>query len=127
MSIRARRVWSLLALCLLAGCASVDGYRIGTAARPRVPADSVRLFFSPDYVSARYEPVAVLGTDLDWNRSFNKGTYDALRARAGQLGANAVILGSVVGADGRPRIAGLPPRALTSSVGRAVAVYIFNR
>jgi hypothetical protein len=123
----ARIVWSGLALWLLVGCASMmDASRLSSApARPPVPADSVRLFFSPDYLTGRYEPVAFLGTDVDWNATFNEGTYRALRARAARLGANAVIVGSIIDANGNPRITGLPPRAMTVNIGRAVAVYLF--
>jgi hypothetical protein len=126
MAIRASRVSWVVAMSLLSSCwTSIDVARLGSGpARPPVPIDSVRLFFSPDYVGTPFEPVALLGTGIDWTGDFNDDVYRTLRARAGQLGANAVLIGPVVDAQGRPRISGLPERTTQRNVGRAVAIYV---
>ena len=127
MSIQIRvELTILVVVSLLAGCSvPVNANRIGSAPpRPPVSKDSVRLFFSTDYVTSRYEPIAVIGMGIDWNRPRDATEYTALRARAGRLGANAVILGSYLDANGNPRFAGVPERGRNRGAGMAIAVVL---
>jgi hypothetical protein len=90
------RAWSMsfgLALGMAAGCTSMRVDRLASGSpRPAVPADSVRLFFSPQYVPGRYEQVAVLGRDVNWLHDHEHRVYRLLKRKAGELGANGVII-----------------------------------
>jgi hypothetical protein len=80
----------------LAACQRVQVTPIGPAsARLPVLTDSVRLFFSRDAVPFRYDEIALLSMDADWLAKDKEDIYLSLRKKAGELGANAVIVASV--------------------------------
>lgn len=79
-------------LLALSACQQVKVTPISPAPRPAVITDSVRLFFSREAVPYRYDEIAVLSMAVDWFVKDKESIYLALRTKAGQLGANAVIL-----------------------------------
>jgi hypothetical protein len=64
-------------------------------ARVPVPADSVRLFYSREAVPFRYEEVAMLSTEADWLTEDREKLYLALRKKAGEIGANGIIVAPI--------------------------------
>jgi hypothetical protein len=117
MSVRA---WSMscgLALGMVAACTSMRVDRLNSGSpRAAVPADSVRLFFSPQYVPGRYEQIALLGRDIDWYHDHERRTYRLLKTKAGELGANAVLIASL----------SLPDRPNEIRI-QAIAIYFHPR
>jgi hypothetical protein len=117
MSMRARSTLCWLALGVVAGCTPVRVDRLDSGPpRPAVHADSVRLFFSPRYVPGRYEQVAILGRDINWSHDHEHGMYRLLKTKAGELGANGVLIAPFSGPD-RPNEIRM----------QAIAIYIHPR
>jgi hypothetical protein len=107
----------------LAGCQQVHVTPIAPAsARPPVVTDSVRLFYSRDAVPFRYDEIAVLSMDVDWLVRDKEDIYRALRARAGEIGANAVIVAPIEGPTPGEEVA---PELVTSGGLRGNALAIF--
>ena len=80
-------------LLALAACQQVTVTPIGPApARSPVLTDSVRVFYSLDAVPFRYDEVALLSMDADWLVKDREDIYLKIREKAGEIGANAVIV-----------------------------------
>lgn len=85
-------------LLSVAACRQVKVTPIAPATpRPAVLTDSVRLFFSPEAVPFRYDEIALLSMNVDWNLEDKEDIYLALRKKAGELGANGVIVALAAG------------------------------
>lgn len=83
-------------LFALSACQQVKVTPIApTPARPAVLTDSVRLFYSPGAVPFRYDQIALLSMNVDWMAEDKEDIYLALRRKAGELGANAVIVAPI--------------------------------
>lgn len=80
-------------LLALAACQQVTVTPISPApARSPVLTDSVRVFYSLDAVPFRYDEVALLSMDADWLVKDREDIYLKIREKAGEIGANAVIV-----------------------------------
>ena len=112
----------LTALVTLGACHPVSVRPIDTSPRPFVAIDSVRLFYSPEAVPFRYDEVAVLDMEVDWLIKDREDIYRALREKAGQLGANAVIVPTI---DKASRDAEVVPELVTRGGIRGKALAIF--
>lgn len=119
-----RRLCGALLLSV-AACQQVKVTPIAPAsARSAVLTDSVRLFFSPEAVPFRYDEIALLSMNVDWYVEDKEHIYLALRRKAGELGANGVI---VAPAAGQTRGENVGPILITSGGlrGNALAVFLY--
>jgi hypothetical protein len=83
---------------LLVSCVSTKAVRLGTsnvAQRPAVPWNQVAVYRTADQVPGKYEEVALLAATGESLWTSEAGMWKSLQKKAGQLGANAIILDSM--------------------------------
>lgn len=115
----------LSALLLFAACQPVRVTRVGSApARPPVLTDSVRVFYSRDAVPGRYEEIALLSTNAEWLTRGHEAMYAALRKKAGEIGANAVILSPVEEPTAVAKVASILISSPATLRGSAIAIFL---
>ena len=113
-----------LALCALVACVppvAVAPYEGSVLSRPAVAPDSVRVFFGEADVPGRFERVAFLSIHSRWSGSdFRR----VLKGKAGQIGANGVILfPTFEPGAARMAVAAIVPGFAERSSG-ALAIYL---
>lgn len=112
-------------LVLLTACATASGHRIGSGKNyKQVARDQVHIYRTFDQIPSHcsFEEVAlVAGTGSEFATEGN--VYDAMKQKAGDLGANAIVLGE---GDQTMHTTGglLKPRELK---GEAVAIRVFKQ
>ena len=93
MTMRGLPAW--LSTVLLAGCAAAAGgpaYLEENLDLPPRPAEEVRVFRTQEDVPGRCEPYAVLDTRWVKRSTSEAGLLDAVRAKAGEIGADGVLV-----------------------------------
>ena len=124
--LRTARSATILAALALAGCMPVTtrATRLGLGPNhPPVPAQEVAVYSATDQIPGRYEDVAVLVASVEHRPETEKEMLISMRRKAGELGANAILIHTL---DGRTR--GEVARALAGvnpvRKGTAIALYV---
>ena len=92
---RARVFLSAVALSL-AACVHTNATRLGTStARPSVPEAQVAVYRTADKVPGKYEEIALLNSTGESMWTNEEKMFNSMRKKAGELGANAVILDAI--------------------------------
>ena len=118
---------AVLLLFILAACVSVNATRLGAGViRPPVPPDHVAIYRTADQVGSPYEEVALLSGSEDYNTTEEK-MYQKMREKAGELGANGIILNSMTEPTTGAKVAQVLLGTPAQRRGNAVAIYIQNR
>jgi hypothetical protein len=118
-------ILSILLVSLVA-CVSVDATRLGLAPqRPIVPADQVVIYLTADKVPGKYEEVALLNATGSSTWTTESGMYDAMKKKAGEFGANGIILDAMSEPSAGAKIAGAIFGISPERKGKAIAIYIF--
>lgn len=122
---------SLAALVListtLCGCVSVQSTRLGSGAiRPPVSPDQVSIYRNSEQVGTRYEEVALLSASGDHGMTNEEQMYAGIRKKAGELGANGVILESVSEPTTGAKVAQAFLGTSANRRGKAVAIFVFD-
>lgn len=119
------RLAAVFALSLVTACVSTQAVRLGTApARPPVPADQVAIYRSAEQVPGRFEEVALLSSSGDQSFTSESQMYASMRKKAGQLGANGVILQQVKDASTAAQIGASLGLSAADRKGKAVAIFV---
>ena len=118
-----RTVCCFAVIVILGACQAVKVTPIDPAPRPFVATDSVRLFYSLEAIPFRYDEVAVLDMEADWLREDREDIYRALREKAGQLGANAIVVAPIDEPSSGEKVASVLVTR-TGYRGKAVAVFL---
>lgn len=84
---------SCIALLTMA-CVSVNAARVSPVRYAPVSKDQVYVFTSADKVTRPYDEVALLDASMD-SDGIDAKMIDAMRKKAGSLGANGLILGDI--------------------------------
>jgi len=135
-----RRYVSLTSLCAifmtLTGCVSTGATRLGAAAiRPAVDPETVVIYRTADQVPSTYDEIALVFAEGDHTFTKEERLYSTMRKKAATLGANALILDSVVEPQMEQRLSGKwwleIGHALYTNVvnppnrkGKALAIYV---
>ena len=93
-----RSLFSFAAIvALTTGCVSTNAIVLGAAStqRARVLPANVRVYRTPDQVKAKYEEVAMLNSKGESNWTNEKGMIESMQRKAGELGANGIILDAI--------------------------------
>jgi hypothetical protein len=138
-----RRYMSLISVCAilitLTGCVSTGATRLGVAAiRPAVDPETVVIYRTADQVPSAYDEIALVFAEGDHTFTKEERLYSTMRKKAATLGANALILDSVVEPQMEQRLSGKwwleIGHALYTSVvnppnrkGKALAIYVRPR
>jgi hypothetical protein len=92
-----RRTGILMAAALLltlVGCISTNAVQLGTPTQyPPVHADSVKVFLKEADVEGDFDKVAIVNAEGNYNWANDERLIKAMKKKAAQLGANAIILG----------------------------------
>lgn len=131
----------LVALCALlatlTACVSASATRLGKSAiRPAIDPETVVIYRTADQVSGRYDEVALLNAEGDHTFAKEERLYNKMRKKAADLGANALILDSVIEPEKEERMSGkwwleIGHAVYTSVInppnrkGKAIAIYVY--
>jgi len=84
---------ALVLALVVAACAKTEAVRLDSAPlRAPVAAEKVTIYKTPEDVHGHYEEVAMLSASGDVAITSQDEVYASLRRKAGELGANGVIL-----------------------------------
>jgi hypothetical protein len=120
---------AILAALALTGCMTVNtrATRLGMGpSHPPVAEQDVAVYSATDQIPGKYENVALLVSSVEHRPETEAPMLRSMRKRAGELGANAVLVHSL---DGRTR--GEVARALqgmqapTERKGTAIAIFVY--
>jgi hypothetical protein len=114
----------LLALC---GCVVTNAARLGSASasRPPVAADEVALYRVASQVPGPYEEVALLNSKGDSNFTDEARMFESMRKKAGQMGANGVILDALSEPGHGAKVAAAIFGVSAQRKGSAVAIWVY--
>ena len=112
----------------LVGCATTSAVHLGAQqARPTVPWEKVAVYRDSSQVPGEYVEVGLLHATGDWGWSGEGTMYNSMKKAAGQMGANAIILGALTepgtGAKVASTLFGMP----AERKGKALAIYVFSQ
>ncbi|HEY0809664.1 MAG TPA: hypothetical protein VGD49_05855 [Longimicrobiales bacterium] len=85
----------MLALALsLAACINTNAVRLGEPGQyPAVHPDSVKVFLTEADVKGEFDKVALINAEGNYSYATDEKMINAMKKKAGKLGANAIILG----------------------------------
>lgn len=127
---RATTYSALLGLSLLLpACVSTNAVRLGAApARPPVAESQVVIYRTANQIPGRYEEVALLNSTGEATWTNEEKMYNSMRKKAGQLGANGILLDAMsepsAGAKVAAAVFGVGG---AERKGKAIAIYVFER
>ena len=114
---------------LSAGCVQTNVTRLGNApSRPPVKLENVAVYRTANQVPSRYEEVGLLTSTGSSGMTTEAGMMKNMQFKAGEMGANAIILDAVSEPSAGSKVAAaifLGPFASPERKGKAVAIYIF--
>jgi hypothetical protein len=113
-------------LLIAATCVRTTATRLGAGPlRPPVPEHLVAIYRTADQVPGKYEEVALLHSTGDYTATNEEEMFKSMRKKAGEVGANAIILDAVT----EPSTAGKVTHAILGvggeRKGKALAIYVF--
>ncbi|HKI96719.1 MAG TPA: hypothetical protein VJ992_15625 [Gemmatimonadales bacterium] len=85
------------AVVVLAACVSTNAVQLAPGAQkyPAVPADSVQVFLAASDIHVPYEKLALINASGASGWTDEEGMINAMRKKAGKLGANAIVLENI--------------------------------
>lgn len=119
--------FGLLTLVLLA-CVTTNAVRIGTApSRPPISEDQVIIYRTADQVQGKYEEVALISAKGESSWTDESQMINAMKKKAGKMGANGIILDAMSEPSAGAKIAGAFLGTGSERRGKAIAIYVFPR
>jgi hypothetical protein len=117
----------IAATCLIgAACVTVDATRLGLSpSRPIVPPGQVVIYSTAERVPGKYEEVALLNAAGASGWTSESGMYEAMKKKAGEYGANGIILDSMSEPSAGAKIAGAIFGIAAERKGKAIAIFVF--
>jgi hypothetical protein len=112
---------------LFVSCVATNAVRLGTTPqRPSIPADQVAVYRTADQVPGKYEEVALLNSTGESGWTTEAEMFKSMKKKAGQLGANAIILDAVSEPSAGAKVAAaFLGTGGAERKGKAIAIYIF--
>ena len=95
------------------------------ATRAKVLPDQVRIFRTADQVKAKYEEIALLNSTGESSWTNEKGMVASMQKKAGELGANGIILDAISEASAGAKVAGAFLGTGSQRKGKSIAIFIF--
>lgn len=117
----------VVASSLLVGCVTTNATVLGTATemRPAIPPERVAIYRLANQVPGSYEEIALLNSSGDSGFTNEAQMFESMRKKAGELGANAVILDAVSEPGAGAKVAAAIFGVSAQRKGKAVAIYVF--
>lgn len=118
---------SLLLVLAAAACVSTNATMLNPTpqARAKVPPAQVRIYRTLDQVTGRYEEIALLNATGESNWTNEQGMLESMRKKAGDVGANAIVLDAIAEAGAGAKVAAAVFGTGTQRKGRAIAIFVF--
>lgn len=118
----------LLAALAVSACVTTHAIQLAAPGRyPPVDAMHVQVFLNESDVKVPFEKIALIEAEGDYNMVDNPKMVDAMKKKAGKLGANAIILGEFK----EPSTAGKVAQALVGvggeRKGQVVAIRLADK
>jgi hypothetical protein len=84
----------LLAMVFMAGCISTNAVRLGEPTQyPPVKPEAVQVFLKEEDVKVDFDKVAIINAEGNYSYADDEKMVNAMKKKAAQLGANAIIMG----------------------------------
>lgn len=84
---------ALLAIVALSGCISTNAVRLGQPNQyPPVKPEEVQVFMTAADVKGEYDKVAIINAEGNYNFANDERMINAMKKKAAQYGANAIII-----------------------------------
>nr|CAP48949.1 putative integron gene cassette protein [uncultured bacterium] len=117
---------ALVVLLLLSGCVTTNASMLGatTNARPALLPNQVALYRIASQVPGQYEEVALLNSAGDSGFTDEAKMFASMKKKAGELGANGVILDAVSEPSAGAKVAAAIFGVSAQRKGKAIAIYI---
>lgn len=113
-------------LAAVSGCVTTNATRLGgTPARPPVPMSAVVIYRMASQVPGKYEEIALLNSKGESTWTNEEGMFKSMQKKAGELGANAIILDAVSEPSAGAKVASAVFGTGAERKGRAIAIYVF--
>jgi hypothetical protein len=114
-------------LVSLSACVTTNASRLGTATeiRPLVLPSDVALYRVASQVPRRYEEVALLNSTGDSGMTDEAKMFESMKKKAGEMGANGVILDAVSEPGSGSKVAAAIFGVSAQRKGKALAIWIF--
>jgi hypothetical protein len=111
----------------LSACVTTNAARLGTStvARPEVPVENVALYRIASQVPRPYEEVALLNSSGDSGFTDEAKMFESMREKAGEMGANGVILDAVSEPGSGAKVAAAIFGVSAQRKGKALAIWVF--
>jgi hypothetical protein len=125
-----RQSWGALALLslVLVACVRTNATLLNPspALRPKVAPDQVRIYRTADQVQGKYEEIALLHSTGESNLTNEQAMFESMRRKAGELGANGIILEGIDEAGAGAKVAAAVLGTGTQRKGRSIAIFVFR-
>jgi len=116
----------MMAIGILA-CVTTNATRLGGGPiRPKVDPQEVLIYRSAEQVPGRYEEIAILHSEGEASWTNEEAMYRSMRKKAGEMGANAIILDALSEPSAGAKIAGAFFGTGADRKGKAIAIYVFS-
>lgn len=110
----------------LVACVTTNATRLGGGPiRAKVDPQNVLIYRSAEQVPGRYEEIAILHSEGEASWTNEEAMYRSMRKKAGEMGANAIILDALSEPSAGAKIAGAFFGTGAERKGKAIAVYVF--
>jgi hypothetical protein len=84
----------LLAVVVLAGCINTNAVRLGEPTQyPPVKPEEVQVFLKEEDVKGEFDKVAIINAEGNYTYATDEKMINAMKKKAAQYGANAIIIG----------------------------------
>lgn len=117
----------LIALCALTACVSTNATMLNPSpvGRAAVAPDQVRIYRTAEQVVGKYEEIALLNSTGESDFTNEQAMMESMRKKAGELGANGIILSAITEAGAGAKVAAAIFGTGTERKGRAIAIFVF--
>ncbi len=111
----------------LSACVTTNASRLGTATaiRPAVLPDNVALYRIASQVPRQYEEIALLNSTGDSGMTDEAKMFESMKKKAGEMGANGVILDAVSEPGSGSKVAAAIFGVSAQRKGKALAIWVF--
>lgn len=126
MRLRRTCLAGMLVAIGVVACVTTNATRLGGGpARQKINPEEVLIYRSAEQVPSRYEEVAILHSEGEASWTNEEGMYRSMRKKAGEMGANAIVLDALSEPSAGAKIAGAFFGTGAERKGKAIAIYVF--
>jgi len=123
-----KRLFVLLSLVLMfgMGCVSVNYTKLGNDDYRSTEPSSIAVYMDPSDVPWKFVKIGLLNSNGSSTFTDEKALIDAMKEKASEMGADALILGTLENADWFQQVAGTFLNVPAKRHGQAIAIKFLN-